>query len=147
MAKPKDLKDIAISHFLNGKKAPTISKLLANKVHRDTVNRWIREYQNPKRITQKRSVGRPKSAKTKRLVNFVKKRLDSNSSRKSSRKMAKDFKISQTVILAVLHDDLGFKPWRKIRVPKLAEDHIAQRLSCSRWMRKHIKRRTTMKMM
>ena len=42
--KPQDLKDIVISHFLAGKKDPTIANMLANKVHSDTVYRCIKEY-------------------------------------------------------------------------------------------------------
>ena len=147
MSKHKCLQDIAISHFKDGKKAPTIAKLLANKVSRSTVSRWNKDYQNPKRVSQKPSVGRPRIVRTKRLVHFVKKRLESASNRKSSRNMAKDFNVSHFTVLKVLHDDLAFKPWRKIRVPKLSENHIAQRLSCSRWMRKKVKKETTTKMM
>jgi hypothetical protein len=147
MGKPKVLKDIVISHFLEGKKAPEISELLSNKVHRSTVNRWILDYSNPKRVAQKRPVGRPRSVRTKKLIYKVKNRLNSTVMRKSSRNMAKDFGTCQDTILKVLHDDLGVKPYRKIRVPKLTEKHINERLTISRWIRKHIKKAKTKKMM
>jgi len=44
MVKSKDVRDIAISHYKNGKKAPEIAKLLANKVHRSTIDRWLHRY-------------------------------------------------------------------------------------------------------
>ena len=40
MAKSKDLRDIVIAHYQNGKNAPEISTMLANKVHRVTVRRF-----------------------------------------------------------------------------------------------------------
>lgn len=61
--------------------------------------------------------------------------------------MAKDFDVSHPTILTVLREDLEFKPWKKIRVPKLNENQIGQRLSCSRWVRKHVKKESTTKMM
>ncbi|CAF4918142.1 unnamed protein product, partial [Rotaria sp. Silwood1] len=44
MVKGNDVRDLVISHFESGKKAPEIVKMLAGKVHRATVNRWIQRY-------------------------------------------------------------------------------------------------------
>ena len=44
MVKSHDLRDISISHYKNGEKAPEISKLLANKVHQSTIDRWLHRY-------------------------------------------------------------------------------------------------------
>jgi hypothetical protein len=96
--KPKVLKDIVISHFSSGKKAPTIAKMLANKVHRDTVHRWIKDHENPQRVANRKPPGRQRTVRTKRLINCVKKRLSSTSKRKSTRKMAKDFKCCDATI-------------------------------------------------
>ena len=43
MVKNKDLREVVISHFKNGIKAPEIAKLLADKVHRTTIHRWLRQ--------------------------------------------------------------------------------------------------------
>ena len=45
MVKGLDLRKAALSHFQNGKKAPEIAKLLANKVDRSTIDRWLLRYQ------------------------------------------------------------------------------------------------------
>ena len=45
MVKGLDLRKVALFHFQNGKKAPEIAKLLANKVHRSTIDRWLLQYQ------------------------------------------------------------------------------------------------------
>ena len=44
MVKSHDLRDVAVSHYKNGEKAPEIAKILANKVHRSTIDRWITGY-------------------------------------------------------------------------------------------------------
>ena len=41
MVKSLHLRKMALSHFQNGKKAPEIAKLLANKIHRSTIDRWL----------------------------------------------------------------------------------------------------------
>ena len=76
-----------ISYFVTGKMvksldlrkvAPEIAKLLANKVHRSTIDRCLCRYQQTGSFEPKPKLGRPKTGRTKRLNNLVKKRLDSN---------------------------------------------------------------------
>ena len=109
MVKSLDLRKVALSHFQNGKKAPEIAKLLANKVHRSTIDRWLRRYQQTGSFEPKPKLRRPKTGRTKRLNNLVKKRLDSNNTRKSLRTMAKDFNSSVQTIKRVLNIDLKKK--------------------------------------
>ena len=45
IVKSLDRRKVALSHFQNGKRAPEIAKLLTNKVHRSTIERWLRRYQ------------------------------------------------------------------------------------------------------
>ena len=82
MVKSHDLRDISISHYKNGKKAPEITKLLANKVHQSTIDRWLHRYKQSGSIYVKRKPGRPKTGRTKQCISYVKKRLDSNIPRK-----------------------------------------------------------------
>jgi transposase len=45
MAKSHDLRDAAVvSHYKNGKKAPEVARLLANRIHRSTIDRWLGRY-------------------------------------------------------------------------------------------------------
>ena len=94
MVKSLDLRKVALSHFQNGKKALEIVKFLANKVHRSTIDHWLRRYQQTRSFEPKPKLGRPKTGRTKRLNNLVKKRLDSNNTRKTRRTMTKDFNSS-----------------------------------------------------
>ena len=106
MVKSLDLRKVALSHFQNGKKAPEIAKLLANKVHRSTIDHRLPSYQQTSSFEPKPKLGRPKTGLTKRLNNLVKKRLDSNNNRKSLRTMTKDFNSSVQTIKRVLNIDL-----------------------------------------
>lgn len=140
MVKSHDLRDIAISHYKNGKKASEISKLLANKVHRSTIDRWLHRYKQSGSIYVKRKPGRPKTGRTKQCISYVKKRLDSNTPRKSLRTMAKDFGSNRQTIKRILSLDLHKKCYRKISVQGLKEDQKAARKSCCQWIRKNIDR-------
>jgi transposase len=116
MVKSNDLRNVVISHYESGKKAPEIAKLLANQVNRTTIHRWLCRYKQSGSISVKRKSGRSKTGRTKRLINLVQKRLDSKITRKSLRMMAKDFKSSTRTIKRILNEDLGKKCYRKITV-------------------------------
>ena len=109
MLKSHDLRDISISHYKNGKKAPEITKLLANKVYRSTIDRWLHRYKQSGSIYVKRKPGRPKTGRTKQCISYVKKRLDSNIPRKSLRTMAKDFGSNRQTIKRIFNLDLHKK--------------------------------------
>ena len=136
MVKSHDLRDIAISHYKNGENAPEISKLLANKVHRSTIDRWLHRYKQSGSIYVKRKLGRPKTGRTKQCISYVKKRLDSNTPRKSLPTMAKDFGSNRQMIKRILNLDLNKKCYRKISVQGLKEDQKAARKRWCQWIRK-----------
>ncbi|CAM4847478.1 unnamed protein product [Rotaria magnacalcarata] len=138
MVKSIDLREIAMSHFKNGKKAPEIANLWADKVHRTTVHRWIDRFKSSDSVGVKKKSGRPKIGRTKRLINLVRKRLESSIDRKSIRTMAKDFNSTHETIRRVLTKDLGKKCYRKINVQKLKEDQKPIRKTCCIWIRKNI---------
>jgi hypothetical protein len=138
MVKSRDLRDVAVSHYKNGKKAPEIAKLLANKVHRSTIDRWLTRYRQSGSFEAKPKSGRPKAGRTKRLINLVQKRLDSDNRRKTLRTMAKDFNSSVQTIKRVLNLDLHKKCYRKISVQNLKDEQKPIRKTCCQWLRKNI---------
>ena len=133
-----DVRNIAVSHYKTGKNAPEIAKLLANKVHRSTIDRWLRRYRQSGSFEVKPKTGRPKTGRTKRLINLVQKRIQSNSRRKTLRTIAKDFNSSIEIIKRILNLDLHKKCYRKIRVQKLKIDQKRTRKTCCQWLRKNI---------
>ena len=75
MVKSHDTRDIVISHYKNRKKAPEIATLLANKVHRSTIDRWLHRYKQSGSICVKPISGRLRTARTKKRIYHVKKDL------------------------------------------------------------------------
>ena len=71
MVKDLHLRKVALSHFQNGKKAPEIAKLLADNIHRSTIDCWLCRYQETGSFEPKLKLGRPKTGLTKRLNNLV----------------------------------------------------------------------------
>ena len=147
MVKSHDILDIVISHYKNGKKTPEIATLLANKVHRSTIDRWLHRYKQSGSICDKPKSGRPRTAPTKTRIYLVKKRLDSNTCRKTLRTIAKDFKSSHRTIKRILNIDLNKKCYRKITVQSLKEDQKPIRKTCCQWIRKNIDRTKLERMM
>ena len=94
MVKSHDIRDRVIFHYKNGGKALENATLLANKVHRSTINRWLHRNKQSGSICVKPKSGTPRTDRTKNCIYLVKKRLNSNISRRSLPTIAKDFKSS-----------------------------------------------------
>ena len=127
--KSKDLRDVVISHFSNGKKPAEIEKMMNKKVHISTICRWINVFRENGGKVPGYSSGRPKTARTKRLITQVKNRLNSRNSRKSVRTMANDFGSNRETVRRVLKD-LGKRPYRKIKVQRLNIGQDVKRKRC-----------------
>ena len=147
MVKSLDLRNLAISHYEKGKKAPEIAKLLENQVHRSTIHRWLTQYKRVGPVKIKKNPGRPRYEQRKKLVKLVKKRLNSKNTRKSLRTMAQDFKSNTRTIKRALNEDLNKKCYKKIRVQRLKKEQKQKRKSCCAWIRKNITRKKLEKMM
>ena len=83
----------------------------------------------------------------KKYIYLAKKRLDSNTCRKSLRAMAKYFKSSHQTIKRILNIDLNKTCYRKITVQSLKEDQKPIRKTCCQWIRKNIDRTKLERMM
>ena len=64
MTKSKDLRDVAIAYCHNGKNAPEISTMLANKVHHLTIHR---QFSQSGSVNERQSSGRRHTGRTNRL--------------------------------------------------------------------------------
>ena len=94
MAKNKGLCHAVIAHYHNGKNAPEISTTLTNRVHHVTVHQWIGRFNQSASVNGHKSSGRQHTERTKRLINLIKRSVRSQSTRKSSRIMNKEFRVS-----------------------------------------------------
>ena len=121
------------------RKAREIAKLLTNMVHRSTIDRWLRRYQQTGSFQPKPKLERPKTRRTKRLNNLVKKRLDSNNTRKTPRTITKDFNSNVQTIKRVFNIDLKKNILSKnFTGQKLKENQKPIRKTCCQWIRKNI---------
>ena len=91
MTKSKDFRDVVIAHYQNGKNTPEISTMLANKVYRVIVHRWIRRFNQSGSVNARKSSGRRCTGTSKRVIKLIERRVKSQSTRKDWRTMAKDF--------------------------------------------------------
>lgn len=74
--------------------------------------------------------GRPRTARTKRMVRIVKARISRNPQR-STRKLGRDLQISKSSIHRILRDDCQFKAYHKRKVHGLtSKQKDARRLRC-----------------
>jgi len=133
-----DIRELAISHYKDGKTPSEIEECLNYKVPIKTIYRWTTAFKNYGHCLPKFSPGRPRTARTKRLRNSVKNRLKSKNRRKTLRTMAADFKTNIEAVKRTIKD-LGMNCYRKIPVQKLKSDHVLKRKQCCTWMRKHLR--------
>ena len=92
------------------------------------------------------SPGRPRIVRTKGTSTKVKNRLQQNKPI-STRKLAKEFNISIRSIQRILRNDLGLFAYKKIREPKLTDEHKDKRKKFANWIRTNFRKEETMKIL
>ena len=84
-------------------------------------------------ITLSSPPGCPRAVCTKVAIMKVKSRLNKKK-RVSTRKLASDINISRTSIRRILREDLGYKPYKKIKQPKLNNLQKNKRVKFANWV-------------
>ena len=107
-------RDSVISLYLAGKPQVAIVRALQHlNVNKSFVSRTIACYSDTGSVARRLGSGRKKIATSAEMVGKVKKRFDQNP-RRSGRKMACEFYISQYSIRQILKNEFGVKPLKKI---------------------------------
>ena len=121
-----------ISLFKAGNPNGEIFRILKNeKVGRRLIHRTIQRYKYTGSVKDRPRSGRPRTVRTRNLKAKLCKRIVRNP-RRSIRKMAKEFKISDRPLRRVVHDDLGLKSLRRRKVHMLTTAIKKKRLGRSR---------------
>ena len=107
----------------------SISKQL--KVCLKTVYNVLKRYQETGTTSSKPI--RKRSARTKQLVDIVRKKVSRNP-RRSIRKMAKDLQKSRGTIRRIVKEDLGMKPFKMLRRHLISQGSKAKRLERTKKM-------------
>ena len=123
---PQDLQKRAaiVELFKSGKTAPDIAKTL--KTNRMLVWRTLKRFESTGDIVNEPGQGRPRSARTKKLVKSTKEKLRRNPKR-SLRNLAKEAKVSVGTMSTILHSDLQTSPYKHQKKHLLSASSIEKR--------------------
>ena len=132
--KSKDTQKIVSSKYEKGEGPTKIFRDLNGAMGLRTLKRWCIMLRDTDSIELSSSPGRPRIVRTKGTITKVKNRLQQNKSI-SARKLAKEFNISRRSIQRILRNDLGLFAYKKIREPKLTDEHKDKRKKFANWIR------------
>ena len=129
------IRELIKSHYVDGKSVTEIYEHLNKTVKKRTIYNWVNVFKQTGSIECKKIPGRPRSVRTKKFVDKVKKMAQNNKKQKSARAIARENNCSHVTVLNALHDDLNLKCYRKIKVPALTSSQIDQRMRFATWIR------------
>ncbi|CAM4772912.1 unnamed protein product [Rotaria magnacalcarata] len=116
--KSTDIQKIVETKYENGDDPTKIFRDLAGAVSLPTIKLWIKMINTTGSITLSSPPDCPRTIRTNAAIVKVKNCL-SQKKRASTQKLAKDMKISRTSVQRILGEDLGCKPYKKTKQPKL----------------------------
>ena len=121
-----------IGLFKSGNSNGDIFRILKDqKVGRRFIHRTIQRYNDTGSVQDRPRTGRPPTIRTRNLKAKLQKRIVRNP-RRSIRKKARDFEISERTLRRVVHDDLGLKSLKRRKVHMLTTAMKQKRLDRSR---------------
>ena len=147
MTYSENLRKIVKSHYLQGKKCQEIYHALAKKVKKRSIFQWMQLWSKGKQKKSKKTKGRPRTVRSKKLVQKVKKSLERTDQRKSMRQLARENSCDKRTIAKIVYEDLGLKKYTPTVVPRLSAAQKAKRLTCARWWRKNYTQASSHKIM
>lgn len=125
----KQYREIVVKRFLHGERPGDIFRLLKpHGVKRNFVYKTIRRFQETASTKDRARSGRPRSARTPRVIKVVRERIRRKKNR-SIRKMAADLNVSIGTAHTIFSKDLGCKPYKKRKVHGVSEATREKRLN------------------
>ena len=144
--KSKDLQNLVLSKYEYGDDAMKIFHDLRGVISRKTIFNWCKMIRETGSISMTTSSGRPRTIRTKTMVQKIKSRLK-RKKRVSSRKLAQELDISRTSVRRVLNDDLGLRPYKIRIVPHITDAQKSKRKKFANWIRTNFKKEDTLKIL
>ncbi|KAK6046350.1 hypothetical protein COOONC_16144 [Cooperia oncophora] len=108
MVKPSPDRSAIVRLHKAGRPPATIAKHLG--IHRSVVYRTLQRYRDLGGLQDRRRSGRPRTARTPKVVEAVRKRIEKRA--RSISTMARDMGISRKSMERVVHEDLKMYPHR-----------------------------------
>ena len=131
--KSKDIQKVVKTKYENGDGPAKIYRDLAGAVSLPTIKLWIKMINIAGSITLSSPPGCSRTVRTRAAIVKVKKRLNQKK-RVSIRKLAKEMNISRRSIQRILREDLGCKPYKKTKQPKLTNLQKNKRVKFANWV-------------
>ncbi|XGW04195.1 hypothetical protein V3C99_015388 [Haemonchus contortus] len=113
MVKPSPDRSAIVRLHKAGCPSATMAKHLG--IHRSVVYRTLQRYRDLSGLQDRRRSGRPRTARTPKVVEAVRKRIARNATRSIST-MAPDMGISRKSMERVVHEELKMYPYRTRKV-------------------------------
>ena len=134
------LRKLIRSHYDDGKSGLEIYQAFNKTVSKSTINLWLRILKSKNTIEAVKPTGRPRSVRTKKLIRIVKKKVKNRKNPKLVRFIAREVDCTQTTIRRVIHNDLSFRTYSRVKVQALTNSHIQQRMRFGGWIRRNLPR-------
>lgn len=142
--KSQDLQKVVLSKWQKNETPTKIFNDLSGVISLSTIKRWIRRLKNHGSLNLVKSTGRPRSVRTKSLIQKVKSRFGRKRPL-SVRKLANELSTSASSMHRVLLNDLKLKSYKKIVEPMLSEEHKHKRVQFATWIRNNFSKDDTMR--
>ncbi|KAK0402250.1 hypothetical protein QR680_016232 [Steinernema hermaphroditum] len=104
------------------------------KLHRKQVHRVVQRFEETGGIKDRQREGRPRSARTPKLMNMIRKKIQRNPQR-SIRKLAREHEVSHETMRKLITDDLELVPYKLAKGQLLMDQNKASRLEKCRKMK------------
>jgi transposase len=118
-----------VNLFRAGKSPSEIARALKkDDIHRSTIYRIVKRFKVRGEVSNLKSPGRPRTARTPKQIQSVKARIKRNP-RRSIRKMAKELLISEKSVRQIVKKDLKLSSYRLQRKHYISEEVAAKRLA------------------
>jgi transposase len=142
--KSEDLRNVVLSKLQNGQGPKAIARDLNGQVSTCTIKRWSKMVSQEGSLVLRVPPGRPRSVRTRTVVQRTKTLLRGKA-KKSTRKLARKLQISRRSVQRILREDLGRKPYKIVREPRLSDEQKRKRVKFANWVRNNFTKAKTLR--
>ena len=144
--KSKDLQKVILSKYQNGDTPTKIHRDLNGGIDLRTIKRCCQRIRQSGSIKLSSPPGDRRFARTTGNTQKVKHRLR-RKKRVSARKLSMDLQISERSVRRIMKNDLGLRPYKKVKEPLLSNDQKIKRKKFANWVRTIFRKEDTMKIL
>ena len=142
--KSEDLRNVVLSKLQNGQGPKAIARDLNGQVSTCTIKRWSKMVSQEGSLVLRVPPGRPRSVRTRTVVQRTKTLLRGKA-KKSTRKLARKLQISRRSVQRILREDLGRRPYKIVREPRLSDEQKRKRVKFANWVRNNFTKAKTLR--